>query len=114
MHSLKASRAYQAASSHRNQREKDADIFRRANAALRSAKEFGGMAHTRAIADNEQLWTLVIDLLRDGANPLPERLRASIISVGLAVKRELKTPEPDLDFLIHTNEQIAAGLSGTQ
>lgn len=112
MHGLKASRAYQASSSRRSQREQDAEIFRRANASLRSAQEFGGTVQARAIAENEQLWTLVVDLLRDPENPLPAPLRGSIISVGLAVKRELKVSEPDFEFLITINEQIASGLAG--
>lgn len=38
-------------------------------------------------------------------------LRASIISVGLAVQREMEVAVPDFDFLIGINENIAAGLS---
>ncbi len=107
-----AARAYQVSSTRRSQREQDADVFRRANAALRAANQNDPISRARALADNQQLWTMVVDLLRDPANPLPDELRGSIISVGLAVKRELAAPEPDFSFLIHINEQIAAGLTG--
>ena len=70
------------------------------------------MTQVRAIAENEQLWTLVIDLLRDPGNPLPPPLRGSMISVGLAVRRELGVEAPNLDFVIGVNEQFAAGLAG--
>jgi flagellar biosynthesis regulator FlaF len=43
---------------------------------------------------------------------LPDGLRAAIISVGLAVQREMERPSPDLDFLISVNDNIAAGLAG--
>lgn len=112
MRSVTAMKAYRAASSHRGQREQDAEIFRRANASLRSAQTQGGMAQVRAIAENAQLWTLVIDLLRDPGNPLPPPLRGSMISVGLAVRRELTGEDPNLDFVIGVNEQFAAGLAG--
>ena len=39
-------------------------------------------------------------------------LRASIVSVGFAVQREMDREDPDFDFLISINENIAAGLSG--
>jgi flagellar protein FlaF len=108
----RAARAYAAAAAHRSLREQEADVFRRANAALRAAREKGPIPRVRALADNRRLWITVLDLLRDPANALPAGLRASIISVGLAVQRELERDEPDLEFLIAINESIAAGLSG--
>jgi flagellar biosynthesis regulator FlaF len=54
----------------------------------------------------------VIDLLRDPDNPLPVGLRASLISVGLAVQREMERDQPDVGFLLSVNDNIAAGLSG--
>jgi flagellar protein FlaF len=66
----------------------------------------------RALADNSRLWATVIDLMRDPENALPESLRASIVSVGIAVQREMQRDAPDFDFLIGVNEDIAAGLSG--
>ena len=53
-----------------------------------------------------------MDLLSDGSNQLCEGTRAAILSVGHAVRREVKAAEPDLGFLIAINDQIASGLSG--
>ena len=69
-------------------------------------------AMVQAIADNRRLWTTLADLMRDPRNALPEDLRASIVSVGIAVQREMEREVPDFDFLIAINENIAAGLSG--
>ena len=50
--------------------------------------------------------------LRDPANALPAALRASIVSVGHALQREMRASVPDFAFLIAVNEDITAGLSG--
>jgi flagellar biosynthesis regulator FlaF len=106
-------RAYAAAASHRGLREQEADIFMRTNAALRRAHEGGRtLDRVRALADNDRLWTAVIDLLRDPENALPAQLKASMVSVGRTVQREMQRETPDLGFLIQVNENIAAGLSG--
>jgi flagellar protein FlaF len=107
-----AVRAYASAAANRSVREQEADIFLRANAALRYARESPKrISRVRALADNDRLWMTILGLLHDPANALPDDLRASIISVGLAVQREMQRESPDLDFLIEINENIAAGLS---
>ena len=111
MRGLTGARAYQASARHRSQREQDADVFRRANAALRAAGG-DGLAQVRALADNRRLWTLVVDLARDPCNPLPAPFRGQLVSVGLAVSREMDAPAPDLGFLLQINEHVASGLSG--
>ena len=105
-------RAYQKAAEHRGLRDQEADVFRRATGALKAARDSGQLTRVRAIADNRRLWLAVNDLMRDPLNALPEPLRASIVSVGLAVQREMDHETPDFDFLIAINENIAAGLSG--
>lgn len=107
-----AARAYSAASAMRSLREQQADVFRRVNGGLRAARENGGLTLARAIADNRLLWTTVMDLLRDPANPLPLETRAALLSVGLAVARNMERDPPDLQFLAAVNENIAAGLAG--
>jgi flagellar protein FlaF len=104
--------AYAAAASTRPLREQEAEVFRRTNAVLRRGREAGGITRVRAIADNERLWSAVIELVQDPDNQLPMPLRAQLVSVGLAVQRELRKPEPDFAFLIAVNENIAAGLAG--
>ncbi|WP_264715313.1 flagellar biosynthesis regulator FlaF [Limobrevibacterium gyesilva] len=106
-----ATRAYAASSAHRSAREQEADVFRRANVALRQSATAGAATRARALADNGRLWTTLIDLTRDPQNQLPQAIRASIISVGLAVQREMQNETPDLEFLVNVNENLALGLS---
>jgi flagellar protein FlaF len=106
-----AARAYDAAATHRSQRMQEADVFRRATGALKAARDSGPIPRVRAIGDNRRLWLTVAGLMCDPLNPLPQDLRASIVSVGMAVQREMDRDSPDFDFLIAINENIAAGLS---
>ena len=108
---MQAARAYAASSAHRSLRAQEAEVFRHANAALRHGQHSGSQARVRALADNARLWTAVIALMRDPANALPEPLRAAIVSVGLAVQREMQGAAPDFDFLIGVHDDIAAGLA---
>lgn len=104
--------AYEAASRHRSQRDQEADVFRRATAALKAARSAGTIARIRALADNRRLWLTVHDLMHDPANTLPLQMRAQIVSIGLTVQREMDQDAPDFDFLIGINENFVAGLSG--
>lgn len=107
----KALRAYASAQAARDPREQEAEVFRHVNALLRRARVSDSRARARAVADNGRLWNMVIDLVSDPQNALPAPLRAAIVSVGLAVQREAQAAEPDFDFLIGVNENIAAGLA---
>ena len=111
MRGLIASRAYQSSARHRSVREQEADVFLRVNALLRVAQEANAVARTKALADNGRLWSMLMDLMRDPTNPLEPKLRASVISVGLAVQRETALETPDFGFLVGVNDQIAAGLT---
>lgn len=107
----RAARAYAVSNGLRNIREQEADLFLRANAALRQSRKAGQLAMVRALADTGRLWGAVIDIIRDPENALPMPLKASIVSVGRAVQREVALPQPDIDFLIGVNADIAAGLA---
>ena len=107
-----AIQAYKTASRYRSQRDQEADVFRQATAALKSAKNAGQIQQIRALTDNRRLWSTVGDLLRDPGNALPEALRAALLSVGITVQRGDGPGSPDFDFLISINENIAAGLAG--
>lgn len=109
---IRAKRAYDASSATRSARQQEADVFRRANGALRAAQMADPIARIRALADNRRLWSAVVDLVRDPENALPEPLRAAIASVGISVQRELDQDNPDIALLISINENIAAGLDG--
>jgi flagellar biosynthesis regulator FlaF len=112
MPSLKvASRAYAAASVKRSARQEEADVFRLINARLQAARRGEAIARVRALADNRRLWTAVSDLVRDARNPLPPETRHGLVSIGLAVQRAMDADEPDFDFLIRINKDIAEGLS---
>jgi flagellar biosynthesis regulator FlaF len=108
----RGARAYQAAADVRNLRQQEADVFRRATGALRSCRNGRPLDQVRALADNRRLWLTVTTLMRDPTNALPAELRAGIISLGLAVDREMDKPSPSIDFLIGINESIVDGLCG--
>jgi flagellar biosynthesis activator protein FlaF len=103
---------YRSASRYRSQRDQEADVFRQINATLGAAKDATVIRRARALADNRQLWVTVSSLMRDPANRLPDSLKSSIISLGLAVEREMQQESPDFAWLISINELIASGLSG--
>ncbi len=105
-----AMKAYATAAAARDPREQEAEVFLYANGVLRRARAGNALARCRALSDNKRLWAAVIDLLQDPDNALPAPLRAAIISVGLAVQREMQRSEPNFEFLIAVNENIAAGL----
>jgi flagellar protein FlaF len=106
-----AMKAYAAAAAARDPRAQEAELFRQVAALLRAAERGNTRQRLRALLDNRLLWNTVIDLLRDPDNALPAPLRAAIISVGLAVQREMQRQEPDFGFLIAVNENIGAGLA---
>jgi flagellar protein FlaF len=113
--SAQALRAYGAASTLRNQKSQDAEVFRRINFKLRAASEAPiaeKLPRVRAVADNRNLWQAVVTLVRDPENPLPLELRAQIASVGQSVLNSCNSAEPNLDFMMTVNEAIAAGLTG--
>jgi flagellar biosynthesis regulator FlaF len=109
---MQAIQAYRASNRYRSQREQEADVFRLVTAALKTARNGSAIQQVRALADNRRLWTMVVDLMADPRNALPEPLRASIVSVGMTVRRDMDSESPDFDFLISINENIAAGLAG--
>ncbi len=108
---MRAARAYQASADNRSLRAQEADVFMRANGALRSALAGSDLDRVRALADNRRLWLTVVGVVMDPDNKLPAPLRASIVSVGRSVQREMDASAPDLDFLIAVNENIVSGLS---
>lgn len=108
-----AARAYGTAATHRSQREQEADVFRYTNGSLKVARDANPVSRLRALADNRRLWRTVSDLMTDPDSELPIELRASILSVGLAVQREMDAEQPNFDFLIGINQNMAEGLSST-
>jgi flagellar biosynthesis regulator FlaF len=107
-----AARAYATATVNKTTREQEADIFRLVIARLQASRQAGPIARVRALADNRRLWMVVADLVRDDRNPLPPDTRAGILSIGRCVQREMDSDEPNFDFLIAINKNMAEGLSG--
>ena len=106
-----AARAYATSYQHRSVREQEGDIFRQANAALARVQEGGAINRARALADNDRLWSAVVDLVKDPQNRLPVGLKGSIVSVGLTVLRDLRSDEPDIGFVMSMNDSMATALS---
>lgn len=67
-----------------------------------------------ATANLRQLWTIFIEDLGNDGNALPEALRASLISIGLWILREIESIDTgksdNFDGLIEINQMIADGL----
>ncbi|MDD2877265.1 MAG: flagellar biosynthesis regulator FlaF [Acidiphilium sp.] len=103
-------KAYGTASALRNQRDQDADVFRRVSASLRAASD--DLGRTRAMADARRLWQTVLAANHDPLNPLPIPLRAQIISVANAVLRTADQDPTNLSFLADIADKFADGLSG--
>ena len=111
MLSQSAARAYQVSANTRSLRAQEADVFYRANGALRTSQHGSATDQVRAIADNRRLWLTVMGLVQDPTNQLPSGVRAAIVSIGHSVQRAMDNPSPDLEFLIAVNENVAAGLA---
>ena len=103
-HYGRAARAYANATATRSWRSQEADIFRQVNFRLAAARSGTAMDRARALADTARLWNAMTAYLQDPCNALAIGTRAGLLSIG-------RTAEPDLDFLIAVNENIAAGLT---
>ncbi len=108
---MHAARSYRAASASRSMREQEADVFRRATGALRACRDAGRVDQVRALADNRRVWNMVGALVKDPENRLDATLKGTLVSITIAVQREMDSGSPDFDFLIAVNENISAGLS---
>lgn len=65
----------------------------------------------RALADARRLWLHTATLCSDPANRLPRELRAQIISVALAVLREIDAEAPDVTTIGEITGAIGDGLA---
>ena len=110
MNQIADPRAHAAAAyrQRRTPKQGEAAVFAEANRRLRDATS--NLDRIRALADNRRLWTVVLDLVSEAENGLPVALRGQIASLAHAVLRECDAGEPDVEFLVDTNEQIGAGL----
>ncbi|MDW8443509.1 MAG: flagellar biosynthesis regulator FlaF [Acetobacteraceae bacterium] len=65
----------------------------------------------RALADARRLWLHTATLCSDPANRLPRELRAQIISVALAVLREIDSEAPDVATIGEITRAVSEGLA---
>ena len=91
-------------------KQMEAEVFARANRAIRESAEGSPLAHARAVADNRRLWDAVQAAVLDPTNSLPKELRAQIAGVAMAVMRECAAERPDLEFIAEMNDHFAAAL----
>ena len=105
-------RGYGAVQRVRSLREQEADVLRRVNYMLKAALHADAIEKARALADNRRLWLATEAAMINPGNLLPEATRASIVSLGRLIQREIDSKEPDIAFLIEMNDQMIAGLSG--
>ena len=105
--------AYRSRFSEDNPVRAEADLFSRIAAQLEFAATLGPLSprRVRALADARRLWLHTATLCSDPENRLPRELRAQIISVAMAVLREIDSEAPDLTMLAETTRAIADGLA---
>lgn len=94
-------------------RAREAALFRRVTDSLIDGLHGDDTARRAALAPNRLLWSALTMLLSEKPSALPLGLRAALISLGLAVQREMRRASPDLRYLVEINEQIIAGLNGS-
>jgi flagellar biosynthesis activator protein FlaF len=99
-----------------NARRRERTILESAVTKLREAKLCGARTPEsfEATAYVRQLWTVFISDLSSDENALPIALRASLISIGIWVRREVDRIDSgqseNFDGLIEINQMIADGL----
>jgi flagellar protein FlaF len=98
-------------------RGRERDLLERAIRLLAIAKVKGARSgESFEATDNlRRLWLVLVQDLSSDGNALPEALRASLISIGLWILREVEAIDSgkcdNFDGLIEINQMIADGLS---
>jgi flagellar biosynthesis activator protein FlaF len=97
-------------------RAREKAALEHANAMLSVAKAHGLLTPEAFEATNftRSLWSIFINDLNSDENGLPQELRASLISIGLWVRREVDLIDQgksrNFDGLMEINQLIADGL----
>lgn len=97
-------------------KEREQMLFDRSIDMLAAAKANGSSSHEGIDAAYfvNRLWTTVIDDLASAENALPKELKASIISVGIFILKEIERirqgESDDYDTLIEITRSIRDGL----
>ncbi|MCO4315668.1 flagellar biosynthesis regulator FlaF [Phyllobacterium sp. 21LDTY02-6] len=97
-------------------RERERFLFDQSIAMLEAARDEGGYSYKgiEAVHFTVKLWMLVIEDLGDAANQLPPELRASLISIGIFILKELEAirqeRSTDYDSIIDITRTIRDGI----
>jgi flagellar protein FlaF len=98
-------------------RERERVLLHRAVELLKDARETGPASREsiEALAFLRRIWTVLLDDLVSPENGLPEKLRASLISIGIWILKEADLIRVEhsrtMDGLIAVNETIRDGLA---
>lgn len=98
-------------------RERERVALHRAVELLKAARETGPESREtiEALAFLRRIWTVLLDDLVSPENGLPEKLRASLISIGIWILKEADLirlqQSRAMDGLIAVNETIRDGLA---
>jgi flagellar biosynthesis activator protein FlaF len=97
-------------------REVERAAIQRSIDLLQVAREKGASSREAidALYYLDRLWCLLMDDLADAENRLPKQLRASLISIGIWILREIENirnrKSKDFDGLIEVSKSICSGL----
>lgn len=98
-------------------RERESILFDRGIKLLRTAQAAGPDTReaSEAVAFTRKLWIILIEDLGQAENALPKELKASLISIGFFILREIQRLEngeiADFDALVEISESIRDGLA---
>jgi flagellar biosynthesis activator protein FlaF len=97
-------------------REREREVIQRSIDLLKSAREKGSNSREAidALYYLDRLWSLLLDDLASSENRLPKELRASLISIGIWILRQVENirndQSEDFDGLIDVSKTICLGL----
>jgi len=97
-------------------RQTERSLFDQSITMLEEAREEGGYSFRgiEAVQFTSRLWMLVLEDLGSPANGLPPELRASLISIGIFILKELEAirqeRSSDYDSIIEITRTIRDGL----
>ncbi|PSH61911.1 MULTISPECIES: flagellar biosynthesis regulator FlaF [Phyllobacterium] len=97
-------------------KEQERSLFDQSILMLEQARDEGGYSYKgiEAVQFTSRLWMLVIEDLGNAANGLPAELRASLISIGIFIIKELEAirqeTSTDYDSIIEITKSIRDGL----
>jgi flagellar protein FlaF len=99
-------------------RDREREAINRSIAMLEKARAAGPLSRDalEALHYLDRLWSLLLEDLADAGNQLPRELRASLISIGIWILREVEAiraqRSSNFGGLIDVSQMISNGLAG--